>query len=91
MGKLVSKDKCWSSVSIMTFKSSPTTMSPSIAQLVERWTVVVTLSVIHRSLVQIRLEGIFVQLCDKTILSPNRHIKAQISCFVIVQLHFLMV
>jgi hypothetical protein len=33
---------------------------PSIAQLVERWTVVAALkAVIHRSLVQIRLEGIF--------------------------------
>ena len=31
--------------------------SPSIAQLVERWTVVEV--VIHRSLVQIRLEGFF--------------------------------
>ena len=30
---------------------------PSIAQLVERWTVVVTQLVIHRSLVRIRLEG----------------------------------
>ena len=31
---------------------------PSIAQLVERWTVVGLLAVIHRSLVQIRLEGL---------------------------------
>ena len=36
---------------------------PSIAQLVERWTVEVVLVDIHRSLVQIRLEGhIFVAL-----------------------------
>ena len=34
-------------------------MTPSIAQLVERWTVVVMISDIHRSLVQIRLEGSF--------------------------------
>ena len=32
------------------------TLAPSIAQLVERWTVV-EMSDIHRSLVQIRLEG----------------------------------
>ena len=32
-------------------------MYPSIAQLVERWTVEVTSVEIHRSLVQIRLEG----------------------------------
>ena len=32
-------------------------LCPSIAQLVERWTVVVM--VIHRSLVRIRLEGLF--------------------------------
>ena len=31
---------------------------PSIAQLVERWTVVCSMSDIHRSLVQIRLEGV---------------------------------
>jgi hypothetical protein len=33
-------------------------ISPSIAQLVERWTVVVRVTVIHRSLVQIRFEGV---------------------------------
>ena len=33
--------------------------TPSIAQLVERWTVVVMLADIHRSLVQLRFEGIF--------------------------------
>ena len=34
-----------------------TASTPSIAQLVERWTVVGRTSDIHRSLVQIRLEG----------------------------------
>jgi hypothetical protein len=33
--------------------------TPSIAQLVERWTVVVMLADIHRSLVQLQFEGIF--------------------------------
>ena len=37
---------------------SPFSISPSIAQLVERWTVVVKVTVIHRSLVQIRFEGV---------------------------------
>ena len=36
-----------------------TFITPSIAQLVERWTVVDDLADIHRSLVQIRLEGYF--------------------------------
>ena len=39
---------------------------PSIAQLVERWTVA-GIIVIHRSLVQIRLEGFF----DKKIVSMS--------------------
>ena len=38
------------------------TLYPSIAQLVERWTVVVCKSVIHRSLVQIRFEGVVFKL-----------------------------
>ena len=40
--------------------------SPSIAQLVERWTVVGQQADIHRSLVQIRLEGVI--LLDKRLL-----------------------
>ena len=42
---------------------------PSIAQLVERWTVEVQID-IHRSLVQLRLEGIYsgsrFSICPKT-------------------------
>ncbi len=44
-------------------------VKPSIAQLVERWTVVgLCIAVIHRSLVRIRLEGIlFILQCFATL------------------------
>lgn len=44
--------------------NTPCSIKPSIAQLVERWTVVGLQAEIHRSLVQIRLEGMFcILLC----------------------------
>ena len=45
------------------------THAPSIAQLVERWTVV-EMSDIHRSLVQIRLEGLFYPHSDQLPVNP---------------------
>jgi hypothetical protein len=51
-----SKDAMFANLHLLVVRCS----YPSIAQLVERWTVVAALkAVIHRSLVQIRLEGIF--------------------------------
>ena len=47
--------------------NTPCSIKPSIAQLVERWTVVGLQAEIHRSLVQIRLEGMFCILLD----TPN--------------------